>query len=365
MHRAIVIVMDGCGAGEAPDAKDFGDFDHPATLRHVWEQNPGISLPTLRDLGLLAACKIDRPLENSLDFLELSEGGKDSVTGHWEMAGIVTQNRFPTYPNGFPQSLVSIFERSIGSKVIGNRPASGTEIISELGEEHLRTGCPILYTSADSVFQLACHEAIVPVERLYHFCMTAREILVTPDNVQRVIARPFVGTAKAGFERTGGRRDFPIPPPPNLCDRVGDVFGIGVVPELFAGRGFRQVRRTTNNAEHGAMLRQALQSDARFIWANFEDFDMMYGHRNDVKGFGSCLEAFDEFIYELLPELTSEDILLLTADHGNDPTTSSTDHSREYVPLVTIGKTVRTESMPDLAGLTQVGKRVAEHLGLE
>jgi phosphopentomutase len=253
------------------------------------------------------------------------------------MAGIHLETPFPTYPKGFPIPLIREFENRIGLQSLGNLAASGTEIINRLGAMHVETGCPIVYTSADSVFQIACHEEVVPVEKLYEFCRIARELLVEPHNVGRVIARPFEGNPEVGFRRTERRKDFPLPPPANLVDEIhrefGESFGIGVIPEVFAGRGFRAVRRTQRNEEHAALLREALQSDARFIWANFEDFDMLYGHRNDVAGFARALVDFDLFLGELLEVLNDDDLLLLTADHGNDPTTPSTDHSREYVPL--------------------------------
>jgi phosphopentomutase len=280
------------------------------------------------------------------------------------MAGIITADRFPTYPQGFPQELIDRFATAIGCPILGNRAASGTEILADLGPKHMETGWPIVYTSADSVFQIACHEEVVSIPKLYEYCEVARRLLVLPDNVQRVIARPFVGDPQSGFVRTGARKDYPIPPPDNLCDRVGDVFGIGVVPELFAGRGFRPVKRTQSNSEHREMLWSAMDSDARFIWANFEDFDMKFGHRNDVKGFGRCLEEFDETLAEFLPMLAQEDLLILTADHGNDPTTPSTDHSREFVPFVKVAAGGSSRPLPDLLGFGRVGEEVMRHLEL-
>src|SRR6185312_13831255 len=320
MKRAIVIVMDGCGAGEAPDAPQFGDNDQPSTIRHVWESSGGLNAPVLASLGFFTACDVPGFQSGTARFgrlRELSLGGKDSVTGHWEMMGIVTHVPFPTYPKGFPSDLVSGFERAIGTSVLGNKPASGTQIIQELGPEHLKTGRPILYTSADSVFQIACHEAVVPLDRLYEMCRIARALCQGENNVERIIARPFVGDQEHGFERTGARRDFPLSPPKNLADLIGDVYGIGVVPELFDHRGFRQVHRTQNNREHEVALEEALASDARFIFANFEDFDMKFGHRNDPGGFGAAIEEFDRFLGTILPRLSPEDILILTADHGN------------------------------------------------
>lgn len=362
--RAIVIVLDGCGAGEAPDAAAFGDLDHPSTLRHVWDAVGGFSAPTLERVGFLAAGGIgDAPAGRYGRLRELSQG-KDSVTGHWEMMGAVTTEPFPTYPDGFPIALIKSFEQQIGTQTIGNCAASGTEIIARLGELHMDSGFPIVYTSADSVFQIACHEDIVPLEKLYDYCRIARILCVKPNNVQRVIARPFEGKPGA-FTRTERRKDFPWPAPPNLVDKIGDVFGIGVVPELFDGRGFRTVQRTQNNSEHEKMLAQALDSDARFIFANFEDFDMLYGHRNDPAGFAGALERFDVTLANLLDQLLPGDLLILTADHGNDPTTASTDHSREYVPVVLCGADVSPANLQDTEGMAAVGATVAKHLGVE
>lgn len=368
-----MIVLDGCGAGEAPDAAQFGDTDHPSTIRHVWEQAGPINAPNLASCGFFAAgqvpgAMVSAPAGKLVRYgrlQELSLGGKDSVTGHWEMMGIVTTEPFPTYPSGFPPELVEAFENRIGRKVLGNRPASGTAIIAELGAEHMRTGRPILYTSADSVFQIACHEQVIPLEELYEFCRIARELCRPPHNVERVIARPFIGDPEHGFTRTEHRRDFPLSPPPNLLDKIGDVFGIGVVPELFDHRGFRHVPRTQNNAQHAEMLWKALDSDARFIFANFEDTDMLFGHRNDVRGFAGALEAFDATLGRLLGHLGTDDLLILTADHGNDPTTPSTDHSREYVPVCVVTHGHRVESLGDVKGMTAVGASVAKWVGVE
>jgi len=372
MKRVILIVMDGCGAGEAPDAALFNDLDHPATIRHVWETVGPLNAPNLQACGLLAAGGVNRPPSEPRQGLGVRYGrlrelsmGKDSVTGHWEMMGIVTETPFPTYPNGFPADLVSEFEKQIGVGVIGNKAASGTQIIDELGAEHVASGKPILYTSADSVFQVACHESIVPLERLYEICRIARELCDLPNNVQRVIARPFIGDQVAGFKRTEHRKDFPLEAPANLVDQVGDVYGIGPVPELFGGRGFRVVKRTQNNSEHALALWSALESDTQFIYANFEDFDMLYGHRNDPKGFGGALERFDITLGQLLELLTPDDLLILTADHGNDPTTVSTDHSREYVPACVIGYGLQATALGDVEGMTALGATVAAHLGVQ
>jgi len=369
--RAIVLVLDGCGAGPAPDAELFNDSDQPSTIRNTWKAVGGIQAPTLSAVGFFAACGVTGTeiglagFQSQFGRLQEMSKGKDSVTGHWEMMGVHTQIPFPTYPDGFPSNLVQQFEERIGAKVLGNKPASGTAILNELGEEHMATGNPILYTSADSVFQIACHEEVVPIDRLYEMCRIARELCTDPNNVQRVIARPFVGTAAEGFQRTERRKDFPLPAPTNFVDEAKDVFGIGVIPELFDGRNFRAVRRTQSNPEHAHMLREALASDARFIFCNFEDFDMLFGHRNDPQGFAKCLESFDEILRSILEDLGDEDLLILTADHGNDPTSKSTDHSREYVPFVTLRRGgTQAVAIEDQQGLWQVGKAVAGHLGL-
>lgn len=367
-----MIVMDGCGAGEAPDAAAFGDSDHPNTIKHVWDAVGGFDAPNLASIGFMDACGIPSSPHSAPSSLSsrhgrlqpLSQAGKDSVTGHWEMMGITLPDRFPTFPSGFPSPLVQEFEKRIGVGVLGNKVASGTQIISELGPEHVKTGKPILYTSADSVFQVAAHEEIVPIERLYEICRIAREICVGENAVTRVIARPFIGDELNGFTRTEKRKDFPLDPPPNLVDVIGDVFGIGVVPELFNFRGFRKLPRTQSNAEHEKSLQVALRSDARFIFGNFEDFDMLYGHRNDPAGFAKCLEWFDVTLGGILEQLTDDDLLILTADHGNDPISKSTDHSREFVPVAVIGHGFETAGVGDVAGFSAVGATVATHLGV-
>ncbi len=372
MARVIVIVLDGVGAGEAPDAAEFDDYDHPSTLQHVWEAAGSIDAPVLQDFGYLGVGSAGTLPSGRLKNLDakfgrlkpLSKGGKDSVTGHWEMMGVVVPTAFPTYPEGFPRDLIEAFEAQVGVESLGNKPASGTAIISELGEEHMRTGKPIVYTSADSVFQIAAHEAVVPIDRLYQMCAVAREL----STVQRVIARPFEGTPGA-FVRTDRRKDFPLAPPENLVDRIaaqyGSVFGIGVVPELFGGRGFLEVRRTQNNAEHAVMLSEAMRGDSRFIFANFEDTDMRFGHRNDPIGFAGCLAEFDETLRVVIENMKDDDLLILTADHGNDPTTASTDHSREYIPFVQVMRgTGMREHLSDQDGFGRVGDAVAHHLNI-
>jgi len=376
--RVVLIVLDGCGAGPAPDAAEYGDVGENSgdTLRNVWNATGGFDTPLLAESGFLTAANVPIGERNlpapSASFCRLrpTSKGKDSITGHWEMMGIVLDHPFPTYPDGFPPEVVSQFEAAIGRPVLGNEAASGTEIMQRLGEQHLRTGNPIVYTSADSVFQVACHEDVVPVETLYEWCETARQLLVAPHNVARVIARPFKGDAATGFTRTDWRRDFPLPPPHNLIDvisqQIGQVHGIGIVPEAFAGRGFQPTSRTQSNEQHEAALLQALGEGSRFIFANFEDFDMRFGHRNDPEGFARALVRFDATLYRILGRLRPGDLLLLTADHGNDPTTPSTDHSREYVPFSAVAPGRESlGSRGDLDGLWRVGATVAEALGVE
>ncbi len=352
MKRAIVIVMDGCGVGSAPDWESFDETQPANTIGHVYDANPGLSLPTLERLGLRASASGEGPR-----LLPKSQGGKDSVTGHWEMMGIELTDRFPTYPTGFPVGLRNEFEARIGRPAIWCGPASGTAIIAERGAEMVTTGHPIIYTSADSVFQIAAHESAVPIDTLYAWCEIAREICTGANSVQRIIARPFIGVPGA-YVRTENRRDFPLPPPTNLCDEIGDVYGIGVVPELFSHRGFRATARTQSNPEHAVALAAALESDAKFIFANFEDFDMKFGHRNDPTGFANCLLDFDRWLEGFLGLLGPDDQILVTADHGNDPTTTSTDHSREFVPLLSWPRV----EIPQGAGMALVGECVREHL---
>ena len=361
MKRAIVVVLDGCGAGAAPDHASFGDGAEVNTLGNVWRHAGGIDAPHLVATGWFAAAGVGPAVGARYGRLKPLGRGKDSVTGHWEMMGAVVETPFPTYPQGFPIGLIKAFEAEAGVQTIGNRPASGTAILDELGEQHVEMGTPIVYTSADSVFQIAAHEEVVPVERLYEMCRIARRLCQGADNVQRVIARPFLGSPGA-WVRTERRKDFPLPAPANLVDEVGDVLGIGVVPELFDGRGFRAVTRTQSNPEHETALLAALEAgDARFIFANFEDFDMKFGHRNDPAGFAVCLETFDGTLARIQERLGPEDLLILTADHGNDPTDASTDHSREFVPVCVVGQ---EGPLGDRDGFCDVGATVAAHLGV-
>ncbi len=374
MNRVIIIVMDGCGVGAMPDAAAYGPEDaRSATLPHVAEAVGGLKLPTLARLGLgnLASIQGVPPEVGAGGWGRLAEAsaGKDSVTGHWEMMGIRTETPFPTYPNGFPPEVIAAFEAKIGREVLGNLAASGTDILNRLGAEHQATGKPIVYTSADSVFQIAAHEAIVPLSLLYEWCAAARALLSAPNNVQRVIARPFVGSPGA-WTRTEHRRDFPLPPPtPNLLTVLQNAgrtaHAIGVVADLFPRELFAQANRTQSNPAHLAAILDAVQAGHNdLIFANCEDFDMLYGHRNDPAGFARCLEVFDAGLSVIVDALRPDDLLIITADHGNDPTTASTDHSREYVPLLTLGGG-RAGDLGTQGTFAEIARLTAAWLGVE
>ncbi len=381
MHfdRVLLIVMDGCGAGSAPDAQDFGDDPaHPGnTLVNVAASQPdGLKIPNLRRLGLgnlldlKGGSPVAQPTGRFGRLQEQSRGGKDTVTGHWEMMGIVVAEPFPTYPQGFPRDLLQRFEESIGRATLGNRASSGTVIIDELGEEHLRTGAPIIYTSADSVFQIACHEGTVGIDELYQICLTARRLLTGEHAVQRVIARPFEGSSRSDFRRTERRKDFPLDPPRNVLDLLAEAAvstaGIGVIPEVFGGRGFSYSERTQTNQEHYEATLKLLDTQERgFFFINFEDFDMLYGHRLDPDGFAQALETFDGYLGELLPKIGPKDLLMLTADHGNDPTIPSTDHSREYAPLLLYSPSLTAgQNYGDRSTFADLGASVLDAFGL-
>ena len=347
--RAIVIVLDSVGIGELPDASAYGD-EGSNTLGNI-ARAVGLRIPTLAGLGLsrvVSLTGVAVPAEPSGAFGRMAErsAGKDSVTGHWELMGLVIDRAFPTFPHGFPPSLMREFERRIGRASLGNVVASGTAVIDALGPEHLRTGAPIVYTSADSVFQIAAHEGVVPIAQLYEWCEIAYELAVEGMGLGRVIARPFVGEPGA-FQRTPNRHDYAMPPRgETLLDKLTatgiHVVAIGKITDLFAGKGIDEAHSTVSD-EHGMDLigAQMASLDRGLIFANLVDFDTQYGHRNDVKGYAANLERFDSRLAGLLPTLRSDDLLVITADHGNDPTTPSTDHSREHVPVLVTGTHVR------------------------
>ena len=349
--RVALVVVDGVGIGELPDAHKYGD-EGSNTLRNTAEAVGGLHMPNMQKLGLgnidfiPGVPPADEPLACYGRMAERS-AGKDTTTGHWAIAGLHLERPFPTYPNGFPDEVIKPFEEAIGRKVLGNKPASGTVIIEELGEEHLRTGRPIVYTSADSVFQIAAHEDVVPVEELYEMCRIAREILTGEHAVGRVIARPFVGRP-GSFRRTERRRDFSVAPPrPTLLDRLAEagipVFSVGKIMDIFAGRGIAAGRYTKDNMDtvDGVLERLRTEEGPCLVFANCIDFDMLWGHRNNPEGMAEGLSQFDARVPELMAELRDNDLLIVTADHGIDPTTPSTDHSREYVPLLVYGPGIR------------------------
>jgi phosphopentomutase len=362
--RVIVIVLDSVGIGELPDASAYGD-EGSNTLGNIASRVP-LKVPTLRSLGLGNVVDLDTRGANLKGSRSQSEvigaygrmaeasPGKDSVTGHWEMMGIVLDRPFPTFPDGFPADVIAEFERRIGRGTLGNVVASGTEIIDRLGADHMRTGKPIVYTSADSVFQIAAHEEVIPVNEQYRICETAFELVARGMGVGRVIARPFVGAA-GSFKRTANRHDYALEPAgESLLDRLTrhgiPVVAIGKINDLFAGRGIGRAVHTANDAEGMERLSEAMQGvDDGFIFVNLVDFDTVYGHRNDVAGYASNLERFDETLRRVLPKLRPSDMLVITADHGNDPSTPSTDHSREFVPVLITGGPPESEG-PAKAG---------------
>jgi phosphopentomutase len=348
--RVFLIVLDGVGIGALPDASEYGDADSH-TLRHVAEANGGLRVPTLERLGLgrieaLPGVRATVDPRGAFGRMRERSKGKDSTTGHWELAGIISERALPTYPDGFPVPLLERFAAGTGRGWLGNVAASGTEIIARLGEEHQRTGKLIVYTSADSVFQIAAHEQTVRLEELYEACRVARGLLTGEHAVGRVIARPFSGSP-GSYRRTANRRDFSLAPPQaTLLDRLTErglpVLTIGKVDELFAGRGVTEAFHTRNNGEGEALLCDLVRTRGEgLVFANLVDFDQQYGHRNDPAGFGRALEQFDGRAAELIGHLRSDEMCLITADHGNDPTTPGTDHTREYTPILVAGPRVR------------------------
>lgn len=369
-ERVIWIVLDSVGIGAMPDAAEFGD-EGSDTLGNI-AQRRKLNLPNLRRLGLgnikplHGLPPVDTP-EGAFGKCTLASPGKDTTTGHWEMAGIILDKPFPVYPHGFPDRVMNAFESQIGRKTLGNKAASGTEIIKELGEEHLRTGWPIVYTSADSVFQIAAHERVIPLEELYKICEIARAILRGKDEVGRVIARPFKGEP-GQFVRTANRKDYAVPPPQGmLLDQLAakqvTVCGIGKISDIFLGRGITRSVKTKNNDDGmQKTLAQVKEQTSGLVFINLVDFDQQFGHRNDIEGYARALETVDRWLPSL--ELEREDLAILTADHGCDPTTPSTDHSREYTPLLVYGPQVRgAVNLGTRRTLADIGQTVAENFG--
>lgn len=371
-RRAALVILDGVGIGEAHDAADYGD-EGSHTLGNLSHAVGGFDLPHLESLGLgslahLLGVRADVVAGGARTTLQPRSAGKDSTTGHWELCGVILDRPFPTYPHGFPPDVIDAFERLTGRPVLGNVVGSGTDIIARLGDEQVRTGGLIVYTSADSVFQVAAHEAAVPLGELYAACEAARAMLREPHNVSRVIARPFEGEAGA-YRRTANRRDYSIPPVgETLLDALAASgiarTGVGKVDDLFAGRAI-QATHTAGNAEGIAHIQRWLhEGESGFLFANLVDFDQQFGHRNDAAGFYGALRQFDRALPSLVTALREDDLLIITADHGNDPTTLSTDHARERVPVLMAGPRVRPVQIAERSTFADVGATVAEWFGV-
>ena len=373
-HRVLLIVLDGAGIGAMPDAPEWGDAGAD-TFGHILESRP-VRLPNLQQYGLgnirpLKAVPSLDQLRGSYGRCALRSNGKDTTTGHWEMAGIILERAFPTYPNGFPSSVIDKFIKATSVPgILGNIPASGTEIIKQLGEEHVKTGKPIVYTSADSVFQIAAHEEVIPLDRLYEICEIARRILDGEHKVGRVIARPFLGQP-GSFYRTENRHDYAVPPPrenllPALADEGLDVVCIGKIASIYDSLGVTQDLTAKNNEQSIDQTIKALKDSTRgLIFSNLVDFDMLYGHRRDTEGYAKALEHFDARLPEIESAMRDDDVMVITADHGNDPTFRGSDHTREYAPLLVYGKNAHPAiNLGTRSSLADIGQTIAENFGL-
>ena len=375
MGRFVVVVLDSVGIGELPDAIQYGDVGSN-TLKNLAEAVGGLELHNLESLGLgkiepLRGLRGDIRAKGAYGKMAQQAPGKDSISGHWELMGCIARQAQPTYPDGFPERILRRLRQQTGLDFLGNVPASGTEIIDRLGAEHLSTGWPILYTSADSVMQFAAHEEIFPLPRLYELCRKAREIMTGPDAVGRIIARPFIGQP-GSFKRTANRKDFALQAPENtvldLLARAGvEVLGIGKIEDLFDGRGLSRAVHTKSNGEGLQGTLKAIQSDATgLIFTNLVDFDMLWGHRNNAPGYYRGLREVDEFLPKLMSALRPDDVLALTADHGCDPTTPSTDHSREYVPILVYGQKAKADvNLGVRKTFADLGATIAEYFGIQ
>jgi phosphopentomutase len=373
-NRIVLVVLDSVGIGAMPDAESWGDAGAD-TLGNILKTRR-VNLPNLQKLGLGNIKELNElpAIENpSANFgkCALKSNGKDTTTGHWEMAGIVLEKAFPTFPNGFPERLINEFAAAAKVPgVLGNSVASGTDIIRQLGEEHVKTGKPIVYTSADSVFQIAAHEGVIPIERQYEICEIARKILRGENEVGRVIARPFVGDSAENFTRTGNRHDYAVPPPENLLpllqDKNLDVVCVGKVASVYDSVGVTEDLPAKNNTQSIDQTINALNKDSRgLIFSNLVDFDMLFGHRRDAEGYAKALEYFDQRLPEILNALKDDDLLIITADHGNDPTFRGSDHTREYTPLLVFGKQAkRGVNLGTRGSLADIGQTIAENFGV-
>lgn len=376
IKRAVLIILDSVGAGELPDASEYGDVGSN-TIKNIYKKVDGYTLPNLEKLGLLNIDGFQDLIKSNSKFMgsvgkcnEKSKG-KDTTTGHWEISGIVTENPFPVFHNGFPDGFISEFEKKVGRKTIGNYAASGTEIIKILGKEHVETGNLIVYTSADSVFQIAAHEEVVPLDELYNICKIAREMLTGDLAVGRVIARPFIGS-DGNYTRTKNRRDFSlVPTTDTMLDYIKnvnkEVYAIGKIEDIFVNKGITKSIHTTNNNDGIEATINAIKEDFEgLIFTNLVDFDMIYGHRNDLKGYSDALKYFDSKLPEITSNLKDDDILIITADHGCDPTTESTDHSREYIPLIIYGKEIKSNNNIGILGtFSCIGKTILDILNID
>ena len=371
MKRIFLIVLDSLGIGALPDADKFGDVGAD-TLRSVYSSGE-LCIPNLIRLGLGNVDGIDylKKQSGSASVCRLSElsAGKDTTSGHWEMAGIVSKTPMPTYKNGFPKKLIKDFEERIGMGTLCGLPYSGTAVINDYGAEHLRTKKPIIYTSQDSVFQIACHEDTVPLEKLYEYCTEARKMLVGENAVGRVIARPFTGNADEGFTRTANRRDFSLEPnESNMLSSLADAglsaIGIGKIGDIFAGKHLTESYPTHSNAEGMQTCLSLMDRDFKGLcFLNLVDFDMLYGHRNDKYGYARALNEFDEWLNEAIPKLNADDVIMITGDHGCDPDDVSTDHTREYTPLIIYGSKIKNSNLGTVEGFCAIGKTVCSLLG--
>jgi phosphopentomutase len=376
INRVTVIVLDGVGAGEAPDAADYGDVGSNS-LSNTARAVGGLHLPHMAELGfgyitpMLGVPRVSEPT-GAYGRCKPRSAGKDTISGHWELMGIYLEKPFPTYPHGFSQAIIDEFSAKTGRGVLGNKPASGTEIIQELGVEHMKTGKLIVYTSADSVFQIAAHEEIVPIDELYRICKIARQMLTGEHAVGRVIARPFIGQKAGEFQRTERRRDYPLEPPgATILDKLKaagkQVCSVGKIDDIFAKRGITRSNHTVNNHDSLLAIQDFLEDDFEgLIFANLIEFDMIYGHRNDPQGYAQALRKVDESLPEIQKRMKPDDVVVFAADHGVDPTTPSTDHSREYIPLLVFGNPVRGGvDLDTRQSLSDVGATIAEIFALE
>lgn len=374
IRRVILIVLDSVGAGELPDAANFGD-EGSNTLGHIAANVPGFQLPHLQSLGLGNLPNLnlapDPNAKGAFGRAAEQSKGKDTITGHWEISGLVPDLVFPYFPDGFPREIMEEFERRIGTRTLGNYPESGTVIIDKHGPEHLMTGYPIVYTSSDSVFQIAMHEDIIPIKRQYEICQIARDLLQGEWAVGRVIARPFIGMP-GNFSRTANRHDYALDPPsPTALDYLTEagkkVYGVGKIMDIFNGRGISGNKKSKDNNEGIDNTLDWMKLDFEgLIFTNLVDFDMHYGHRRDVPGYANCLVEFDQRLPEILAALRPDDLLILTADHGNDPTFKGTDHTREYVPVLAYGQQVAAgTNLGDLATFADIGATILEALQVE